>query len=70
MPISNSIVERVVFKECNELATLGYDPNKTLLSHCVMRLGSVDEVEAALERWRERSGDFCHATIRGRNLGR
>ena len=66
MPVSNSIVERVVFKECNELASLGLDPVLDRLSQCVMRLGSLDEVDAALDRWRQREDAVSQATHRGR----
>ncbi len=47
----NSVICKVVAKECHQLAQGGCQPSIQALSACVKRLGSQDEIQYAFDAW-------------------
>lgn len=52
----NTVLEREVFRECQQLVKIGCPPSIESVSQRIFRLGSPDEVRAALSRWRANWG--------------
>lgn len=49
----NTVICKVVAKECEQLRRGGCEPSVKSLSACVKRLGSADEIQYAFNAWHD-----------------